>query len=144
MISDWHVLIIEDEPLIALQVQAVLEDRGLRSFAFANTQESAIEEALRSPPQAIVSDVKLLSGTGPLAVQAIQERLGDVPVIFLTASPLDCVPCSPPGQVLCKPLDEPELSMAFSKLANALTKARCRMASLAGVGDRRRCTGVLS
>jgi CheY-like chemotaxis protein len=119
MIKDWHVLIIEDEPLIALQVQAVLEDRGLRSFAFANTQEGAVEEALRSPPQAIVSDVKLLSGTGPLAVQAIQDKLGEVPVIFLTATPLECVPCAPPGQVLCKPLNEPELARAFSQLPNS-------------------------
>lgn len=112
-----HVLIIEDEPLIALQVQHILEDEGATSFAFADTQEGALASAVSHPPDVITSDVKLIRGTGPLAVSAIHKKLGDVPVVFITATPADCVPCAPPGQVLGKPIDQAKLAAAFHELA---------------------------
>lgn len=111
-----HVLIIEDEPLIAMQVRDVLEGEGATSFAFADTQDGAIAAAISHPPDLITSDVKLNSGTGPIAVGAIHEQLGDVPVVFITATPSECAPCAPPGQVLCKPIDETELAEVFHEL----------------------------
>ena len=111
-----HVLIIEDEPLIAMLVRDILQDEGATSFAFADTQEGALASAVSQPPDVITSDVKLIRGTGPLAVNAIHEKLGDVPVIFITATPADCQPCNPPGQVLRKPIDPIELATAFNEL----------------------------
>lgn len=113
-----HVLIIEDEPLIAMLVRDVLEQEGATSFAFADTQEGAVASAVSHPPALITSDVKLLHGTGPLAVGAIHEKLGDVPVIFITATPADCKPCAPPGQVLGKPIDQAKLAAVFHELAD--------------------------
>ena len=112
-----HVLIIEDEPLIAMLVRDVLEHEGATSFAFADTQEGAIASAVSHPPDLITSDVKLIQGTGPLAVDEIYKQLGQVPVIFITATPADCEPCQPPGQVLGKPVDEVKLAAAFHELA---------------------------
>lgn len=117
MPTPFHVLIIEDEPLIAMQVRDILEDEGASSFAFADDQESAVASALSHPPALITSDVRLTNGTGPLAVRAIQEQLGDVPVIFITATPADCQPCAPPGQVLDKPVDRAKLASVFHALA---------------------------
>ena len=113
MSSNCHVLIIEDEPLIALSIQTILEDEGVTSFAFADTQAAAIASALSHHPDVITSDVKLVHGTGPLAVDAIYKTLGEIPVIFLTATPNDCTPCNPPGQVLRKPIKSTELAAAF-------------------------------
>lgn len=111
-----HVLIIEDEPLIAMLVRDILEDEGVTSFAFADTQDGALASAVSHPPDVITSDVKLIRGTGPLAVNAIHEKLGDVPVIFITATPADCQPCAPPGQVLGKPVDQAKLAAVFHEL----------------------------
>lgn len=94
-------------------VEQILKDEGATSFAFADTQAGAIAAALAHPPDVITSDVKLLRGTGPLAISAIYEKLGEVPVIFLTGTPADCKPCEPPGRVLCKPINPAELAAAF-------------------------------
>ena len=111
-----HVLIIEDEPLVAMQVRYLLEDEGATSFAFAETEDDAIAAAISQHPVLITSDVKLARGNGPLAIQEIHRQLGDIPVIFITATPEACKPCNPPGKVLCKPLDEAELAAAFHEM----------------------------
>lgn len=114
-----HVLIIEDEPVFAEVLRCLLEDEGAETFDYADTEDAAVAAALRHSPDIITSDVKLLSGTGPQAVSAIHERLGDIPVIFITATPADCEPCNPPGRILRKPIDCDELAEAFHELAGA-------------------------
>lgn len=116
MSGTCRVLIIEDKPLIAMQVRQVLEGEGANSFAFAVTQEGAVAAAVSHPPDFITSDVELINGPGPLAVSAIHWQLGDVPVVFITATRAGCAPCAPPGKVLCKPLDETELANVFHQL----------------------------
>lgn len=112
-----HVLIIEDEPLIALDLEDLLEHNGAESFSFADGQHRAIEESRRVRPDFIMSDVSLLEGTGPLAVKAIQDELGAIPVIFVTATPEACAPCAPPGVVFRKPLDRSAIGAAFRRMA---------------------------
>ena len=67
-----HVLIIEDEALIALDLQDILAETGATSFAFAETEQDAIDSARLHRPDVITSDVMLREGTGPRAVEAIQ------------------------------------------------------------------------
>lgn len=50
MTTECHVLIIEDEPLIAMHVRDILEDEGATSFAFADTQDAAVASAISHPP----------------------------------------------------------------------------------------------
>lgn len=114
-----HVLIIEDEPLIALDLEDLLQNHGAISFSFAEGQREAIEISRAAPPDFIVSDVNLLEGTGPLAVEAIRGELGAIPVIFVTATPEACSPCAPPGRVFRKPLDRRAIGEAFRSMAFA-------------------------
>lgn len=116
MPTPCHVLIIEDEPLIAMLVHAILEDEGATSFAFAATEDDAVMSAYSHRPDLITSDVKLIDGTGPHAVHSIHEKLGMVPVIFITGTPAQCQPCEPPGEVLCKPIVQAELAAAFHRV----------------------------
>lgn len=99
-----HVLIIEDEILIALDLRALLEDQGTKTFAFAGTQAEAVEAAREQKPDFITADVALLEGTGPKAVETILQEIGPVPVVFITGTPEACHPCPPPARVLDKPL----------------------------------------
>lgn len=110
-----HVLIIEDEMLIALAIQMTLEDAGVTSFDIADDEPSAIEAARAHRPDIITSDVALRSGTGPQAVQAIRQEMGNVPVIFLTGTPKDCDPCDPPADILAKPFDADKLVAAYQR-----------------------------
>lgn len=111
-----HVLIIEDEPFIAMSIQAILEEEGATSFNFAVTEAEAISAALARRPKLITSDVKLVEGTGPVAVARIHEQLGQLPVIFISATPAECQPCDPPGVVLSKPVRDVELKDAFHQM----------------------------
>jgi CheY-like chemotaxis protein len=54
------VLIIEDEPFFAMDLQSVLELVGASSFAFADTHKEAVAAALAQKPAVITSDVMLL------------------------------------------------------------------------------------
>ena len=112
-----HVLVIEDEPMVAMLLQDAFEQAGATSFAFAATEQDAVWLALEHAPAVISSDVQLLEGTGPSAVQRIHAELGDVPVIFITASPADCQPCNPPGIVLSKPVTAGQIIAAFQQVA---------------------------
>ncbi|QJU58215.1 response regulator [Sphingomonas sp. AP4-R1] len=111
-----HVLIIEDEPIIAQLLQDLLEDEGATSFAIADSQEAAVASAMAERPAFITSDVKLTHGTGPLAVSTIHQRLGTIPVVFITGTPDECSPCDPPGRIFSKPLDRGAIAAAFHEL----------------------------
>ncbi|PAX07898.1 response regulator [Sphingomonas lenta] len=111
-----HVLIIEDEPLIALDIEMILAEQGATSFDVATTEDDAVARALDHRPDLITSDVKLAAGRGPDAVERIEEALGPVPVMFVTGSPDECRPCDPPKLVLPKPVTTAALTRAFRKL----------------------------
>lgn len=73
-----HALVIEDEFLIAEHIAALAEDADATSIDFANCEVGAISMAHNRKPDIILSDVKLRTGTGPAAVQAILEEWGEL------------------------------------------------------------------
>lgn len=111
-----HVLIIEDEPMIAMLLEDLLAEAGATSFAFAATERDAIDLALQHPPSVITSDIRLLEGTGPCAVEQISRALGRIPVVFVTANPDACEPCSSTSAVLVKPFDVREAAALFQRI----------------------------
>ncbi|KQU61737.1 histidine kinase [Sphingomonas sp. Leaf339] len=111
-----HVLIIEDEPLVAMNIEMILTDAGATSFSFAATEDEAVEMAHQHHPTLITSDVKLESGCGPAAVSRILDALGPTPVIFITASPDECDPCRAPARILVKPVTDDSVTQAFHQL----------------------------
>ncbi len=115
-----HVLVIEDDWIIAEHISSVLREAGATSIAQADTEAGAVAAALDQPPEVIVSDVKLAAGLGPLAVQSIIAALGEIPVIFVTATPDECKPCAPPGIILEKPINEERVRSAFRRFALGL------------------------
>lgn len=108
-----HVLIIEDEPMIAIAIEMMVEDEGATSWDVAVTQDEAIAAALAHPPDIITSDVRLIKGTGPLAIAEIAARLGQRPVIYITGNPEGCTLHTPCSVVLTKPVSGPLFREAF-------------------------------
>jgi len=99
-----HILIIEDDALLAMNLQFFLEELGAETTAIAATQAQAIREAIAHPPDLIASDVELAEGTGPAAVRAIRSKLGDIPVIYVTGHS-DALPgVDPAGPIVEKPV----------------------------------------
>lgn len=112
-----HVLIIEDEALIALDLEDLLSAFGARSFSFAATQRAAVDCALEHRPDFILSDVSLAEGSGPKAVAEIRCQCGAIPTIYVTATPEACMPCEDPDRIFRKPLDRRAIGTAFREMA---------------------------
>lgn len=81
------VLIIEDEPLIALDLEGVVTSLGHRVTHIARTRAEAVASIARKRPSLILADIQLADGSSGL--DAVKDILGtiDVPVIFITAYP---------------------------------------------------------
>lgn len=120
-----HVLIIEDEWLIAEQLSHLVREAGATSTETADSQEEALQVARARIPDVILSDVKLLVGTGPRAVQIIRSEMGSIPVIFITATPEACRPCDPPSVILVKPINSAKVIDTFKRFAPTDAVAPC-------------------
>lgn len=112
-----HALVIEDEFLIADYVAELAGEAGATSVDFAETERDAVAAARERRPDIILSDVNLLVGSGPSAILKIHDELGDVPVIFITASPEAARLRQPSAVILVKPIRQDEFFREFSRLA---------------------------
>ena len=54
-----NILVVEDENLVAMDLQARLEELGFRVSAVVPSGEEAVRTAQESPPDAILMDIKL-------------------------------------------------------------------------------------
>jgi CheY-like chemotaxis protein len=82
------VLIIEDEPVIALDLEQLVRNMGHSVVAHARTRDEALEMAKRHKPGLILSDIRLADGSSGLeAVRDILNASVDAPTIFITAFP---------------------------------------------------------
>jgi CheY-like chemotaxis protein len=82
-----HALIIEDEALIAIELESLLQDLGFETFDVAISPNQALVSALRRRPDLITADMRIIGGTGLEAVGAIFAKLGPVPVVYVTGNP---------------------------------------------------------
>jgi CheY-like chemotaxis protein/DNA-directed RNA polymerase specialized sigma24 family protein len=81
------VLIIEDEPIIALDIEGIVEDLGHTVTGIARTHKEALASMKAHPPGLVLADIQLADGSSGLS--AVNEILAsiNVPVIFITAFP---------------------------------------------------------
>lgn len=82
-----RVLIIEDEPIIALDLESLLVELGHKVVAKAATRDEAVAMARAERPGLVLADINL--GEGGSGIDAVTEILTsfDIPVIFVTAYP---------------------------------------------------------
>lgn len=81
------VLVIEDEPIIALDIAGIVRDLGHSIVGIAASQAEAIAIARARHPGLVLADIHL--GEGGSGLSAVNEILKsvEVPVIFVTAYP---------------------------------------------------------
>ncbi|MGY6635292.1 MAG: response regulator [Alkalilacustris sp.] len=83
-----RVLVIEDEPLIAMDITDIVGELGHTVTGVARTHREALDLGARDRPDLILADIQLAdNSSGIEAVNALLQRLGDVPVVFITAFP---------------------------------------------------------
>lgn len=83
--SKTNILIVEDESIVAKDIQHSLKNLGYNVVGIVPTGEGAVATAVEKTPDLVLMDI-MLKGTmsGIDAAQEIKEKL-NIPVIFLTA-----------------------------------------------------------
>lgn len=82
-----NVLIIEDEPLISMELEQIVTDLGHTVSGTAITHKEALQEVDQCKPGLVLADIQLADGSSGIdAVKDILEQFS-VPVIFVTAFP---------------------------------------------------------
>jgi DNA-directed RNA polymerase specialized sigma24 family protein len=81
------ILIIEDEPLIAMDIEEMVESLGHRVVGTARTHAEAVAMFAKARPKMVLADIQLADGSS--GIDAVNEILTTtpVPVIFITAFP---------------------------------------------------------
>jgi CheY-like chemotaxis protein len=79
-----RILIVEDEPIIALSTQVDLETAGHIVVGLAMTSDEAITLADRCRPDLVLMDIRLAKGNGVEAAEAIYARW-TIPSLFATS-----------------------------------------------------------
>ena len=112
------VMIIEDEALIAMDIESIVTAMGHRVTGIARTRSEAIKLGAKERPDLILADIKLEDhSSGIDAVNDLLATLGDVPVIFITGSPdlLLTGERPEPAFLIGKPYTEEQVRSAVSQ-----------------------------
>jgi len=82
-----EVLIIEDEPIIAMDLETIVRDLGHDVTGVAVTRDEALALALARRPGLVLADIQLADDSS--GIDAVKDILAEfsVPVIFITAFP---------------------------------------------------------
>jgi CheY-like chemotaxis protein len=82
-----RVLIIEDEPIIAMDLQNIVESLGHRVVGIATTRTEAVALIGDAETDLVLADIQLADGSS--GIDAVKDILADhdLPVVFVTAFP---------------------------------------------------------
>ena len=82
-----RVLIIEDEPIIAMDIESIVRDQGHEVTGVAVTRDEAVALAMEDRPGLVLADIQLADDSS--GIDAVKDILAEfsVPVIFITAFP---------------------------------------------------------
>lgn len=112
-----RVLIIEDEPLISMQLEALVTDLGHEVVGTAATRSQALEAFAKEPAGLILADIQLADGSS--GIDAVEDllQIADVPVIFITAYPEKLLTGErpEPTYLITKPFREATVRAAISQ-----------------------------
>ncbi|MCC7271536.1 MAG: response regulator [Alphaproteobacteria bacterium] len=112
-----RVLIIEDEPIIALDIASIVKDMGHDVIGVASTAERAIQLAKTRQPSLVLADVLLEDGGSGIEAASRILETHSVPVVFVTAYPERLLTGDriEPAFVVSKPFEANTLEVAVSQ-----------------------------
>ena len=113
-LEPMSILIVEDEAVIALDLEALLRGWGYEVIGIAASAERALELAEAREPDLVLLDIRLRGEMDGVDVGGVLQARWGVPLIFLTAyadSPtLKRAGVLKPVGYLLKPIDQPLLA----------------------------------
>jgi CheY-like chemotaxis protein len=113
-----RIMIIEDEAIIAVDLEALVSEIGHRVTGVAHTRRAAVQLGNQEKPDLILADIQLADNSSGIdAVHDLLRNLGDIPVIFITAFPERLLTGErpEPAFLIAKPYTEAQVRTAVSQ-----------------------------
>jgi FixJ family two-component response regulator len=132
------VLIIEDEPMIAIELSQIVREMGLSVSGTAARQDEALlaaEAAGQEKLGLVLADIQLQDkGNGIGAAQQILERF-NVPIVFVTGFPERLLTGSglEPAFVVAKPFDAESLKVTIAHALSTYAREKDAVAHRANL-----------
>lgn len=148
--SNERILIVEDEPITAMNEQQIIESLGYSVTAIANTGEQAIASANEDRPDLVMMDINLGAGMDGIETATEIRLRYRIPVIFVTAHGdqkiLDRAKKSEPFGYVLKPFSKEEIAVSIEiavhkhrieiQLYESEEKLRMKVAELVDANER--------
>lgn len=117
--SDIPVLIVEDDPLIALDLELILREAGYQISAIAAQNDTAKEAIAEAPPAAALLDYNLRETTCAATARELRHR--GIPFAYVTGRPefLRCDAAAPSARIVAKPYSKSQILDALNALVVA-------------------------
>ena len=115
--TSTNVLIIEDEPLISMQLEDLVKSLGHEICGTAATRTQAQEVVAKETPGLVLADIQLADGSSGLDAVDDILAISTVPVIFITAYPERLLTGDrpEPTYLVTKPFQEQTVRAAISQ-----------------------------
>lgn len=115
------ILIVEDEPMFALEIQETLKRNGFHCPEVATSVEQVFDKFNRLRPDVVLMDINLRSYTDGIDAAHRLSLFGPVPVVFLTANEDPYIEkrakATENSYYVSKPFDEAELVGLLNRIA---------------------------
>jgi DNA-binding response OmpR family regulator len=109
-----RVLIVEDDPILAVDYHYELKDAGARAEGFKGTTQEALNYLATHDVDAAIVDFVLLDGTGESVIEGLRSR--GIPFIVVSACTFRMHGEVDAAQVLSKPVPPGEICRALSEV----------------------------
>ena len=113
-----RILVIEDEAIIAMDLESIVTEMGHSVVGNARTRDDAISMVAKEKPDLVLTDIQLADNSSGIdAVNEILVRHPDIPVIFITAFPERLLTGErpEPAFLITKPYSEDQVRSAVSQ-----------------------------
>ena len=80
-----QVLVVEDEAVVAMDIQSKLEDMGYSVMALIRSGEEAVQTACEMRPDLILMDISLRGDMDGISAAALIQECNPTPLVYMTA-----------------------------------------------------------
>ena len=117
-----QVLVVEDEAVVAMDIQSKLEDMGYAVMALIRSGEEAVQTACEMHPDLILMDISLQGDMDGISAAALIQECNPTPLVYMTAhgdpETLKRATITEPLGYIIKPFDDHNLRAAIEIALN--------------------------
>jgi CheY-like chemotaxis protein len=126
------ILVVDDEPLIAMALEAVLEDAGYQVMIAAHGRQG-LEQLAETHADLVLLDMMMpiMNGPAMLAAMATDPHLRKIPVIVLSSLPNEMIRARAGGAaaILHKPCTADDVLEAIARVLGKMPEAENKPAN---------------